>query len=86
MRLILELLSSPKIIYCPQCSNKLEEKSYHNGVRLVCRKSECGYVHYDNPTPVVAVIVEMADGVVLAHNRQWPFAFWCQIAATILES
>jgi NADH pyrophosphatase NudC (nudix superfamily) len=29
-------------------------------------------VHYGNPTPVVAAIVEHPDGVLLARNKGWP--------------
>jgi NAD+ diphosphatase len=41
--------------------------------RTVCSAS-CGFVHYDNPTPVVAAVVEHDGMVVLAHNRAWPKA------------
>ncbi|MCV6613689.1 MAG: NUDIX domain-containing protein [Cellvibrionaceae bacterium] len=40
--------------------------------RNACADLECGFVHYDNPVPVVAAIVERAGQVVLAHNVQWP--------------
>jgi ADP-ribose pyrophosphatase YjhB (NUDIX family) len=29
-------------------------------------------VHYDNPTPVVAAVVEYEGKVLLAHNSSWP--------------
>jgi NADH pyrophosphatase NudC (nudix superfamily) len=32
----------------------------------------CGFTHYDNPTPVIAAVVEHSGMVVLAHNRTWP--------------
>jgi NADH pyrophosphatase NudC (nudix superfamily) len=31
--------------------------------------------YYDNPTPVIAALVEHNGMVVLAHNRAWPQAF-----------
>lgn len=37
--------------------------------RLGCT---CGYVHWDNPVPVVAAIVEHEGAVILARNKQWP--------------
>ena len=40
-------------------------------VRNVC-SAGCGFVHYDNPTPVVAAVVEHNGMIVLAHNRAWP--------------
>jgi NAD+ diphosphatase len=39
--------------------------------RRVC-SAGCGFIHYDNPTPVVAAVVEHNGMVVLAHNRAWP--------------
>jgi len=32
----------------------------------------CGYVHWDNPVPVVAAIVEHEGAVILARNKDWP--------------
>jgi NADH pyrophosphatase NudC (nudix superfamily) len=32
----------------------------------------CGYVHWDNPVPVVAAIVEHEGAVILARNKEWP--------------
>jgi ADP-ribose pyrophosphatase YjhB (NUDIX family) len=29
-------------------------------------------VHWDNPTPVVAALVETPDGVVLVRDKRWP--------------
>jgi NAD+ diphosphatase len=40
-------------------------------VRSTCT-ANCGFTDYDNPTPVVAVVVEHNGMVVLAHNRAWP--------------
>jgi NAD+ diphosphatase len=40
-------------------------------VRSVC-SAKCGFIHYDNPTPVVAAVVEHNGKVVLAHNRARP--------------
>lgn len=42
-----------------------------NEARTAC-SAKCGFVHYDNPTPVVAAVVEHDGMVVLAHNRAWP--------------
>ena len=80
MDLILKTLHGYKINYCPQCGNKLEEQLSPSGTRLVCARPGCGYVHYDNPTPVLAIIVETPEGVVLAHNRQWPVGMFSLIS------
>ncbi|MBE0612594.1 MAG: NUDIX domain-containing protein [Burkholderiales bacterium] len=39
---------------------------------MTCPDPVCGYVHWDNPVPVVAAIVEHEGRVVLARNRGWP--------------
>lgn len=39
--------------------------------RLACSK-DCGFVHWDNPVPVVAAIVEHEGMIVLARNKAWP--------------
>ena len=54
--------------FCPYCAGLLQTQNN----RQVCAGATCGYVHYDNPLPVVAAIVELPEGVVLAHNRSWP--------------
>lgn len=41
-------------------------------VRQRCPEKACGYVHWDNPVPVVAAIVEHEQRVVLARNKLWP--------------
>ncbi len=38
-----------------------------------CLEISCNFVYYENPTPVVAAVIEYKDGnVLLAHNSQWP--------------
>lgn len=44
--------------------------------RLACTATDCSYVHYDNPTPVVAAIVQREDSVVLVQNKGWPGSFF----------
>jgi len=60
--LMLKTDDSYKTIYCPQCSPKLEELSSQDGLRLFCNTPECSDVNYDNPIPVIAIIVETKDG------------------------
>jgi NADH pyrophosphatase NudC (nudix superfamily) len=40
--------------------------------RLSCPSSECEFVHWNNPIPVVAGIVEVEGSVVLVRNVGWP--------------
>jgi len=60
--------------YCPRCAAPLAESAVQSEVRSVC-SANCGFIHYDNPTPVVAAVVEHDGMVVLAHNRSWPESF-----------
>ena len=60
--------------FCPRCAAPLVPRTVQGEARTVCSK-DCGFVHYDNPTPVVAAVVEHDGMVVLAHNRTWPPAF-----------
>jgi len=57
--------------FCPVCAAPLIPRTLQGEARQVC-SAGCGFVHYDNPTPVVAAVVEHDGRVVLAHNRSWP--------------
>lgn len=56
--------------YCPRCTHELSLQTFPDAERMAC--TNCGYIHYDNPTPVLAAIVEYGDEIVLAHNKSWP--------------
>ena len=62
-------------VFCPRCAAPLVDKLVDAESRRVC-SAGCGFIHYDNPTPVVAAIVEHEGAVVLAHNRAWPRPFY----------
>lgn len=61
----------PRFKFCPLCAAPLVERTVQREVRSAC-SAQCGFIHYDNPTPVVAAVVEHDGMVVLAHNRAWP--------------
>ncbi|QQS54459.1 MAG: NUDIX domain-containing protein [Candidatus Competibacteraceae bacterium] len=58
--------------FCPQCGNSLQTAVIDGRSRQRCTAADCGYVHWDNPVPVVAAIVELDGAVILARNRGWP--------------
>jgi NAD+ diphosphatase len=62
-------------VYCPMCAAPLVDKLVDAESRRVC-SAGCGFVHFDNPIPVVAAVVEYEGAVVLAHNRAWPRRFY----------
>lgn len=53
--------------YCPACAAPLAARALD--ARLACA---CGFVHWNNPVPVVAAIVEHEGAVILARNKDWP--------------
>jgi len=61
--------------FCPNCTSPLADTVINGEARRACSAS-CGFVYYDNPTPVVAAIVEHEGAVVLAHNKAWPGHFF----------
>lgn len=40
--------------------------------RMVCTAPACDFVHWDNPIPVVAALVQYREKIILARNAQWP--------------
>jgi ADP-ribose pyrophosphatase YjhB (NUDIX family) len=50
----------------------LEAAERDGKARLACPAEGCGYVHWDNPLPVVAAIIEHDGQVLLARNKAWP--------------
>ena len=57
--------------YCPLCKSDLQFSKVDNKNRLSCSSKTCTFVHWDNPIPVVAAIVQKEDMVVLARNHLW---------------
>lgn len=55
--------------FCPVCTRPLRLQPCGGRVRLACT---CGFVHWDNPVPVVAALVVHTDAIVLARNVAWP--------------
>lgn len=58
--------------YCPQCTQPLASAELGGAARLVCPDADCGYVHWNNPVPVVAAVVEHDGEIVLTRSRGWP--------------
>jgi ADP-ribose pyrophosphatase YjhB (NUDIX family) len=56
--------------FCPLCASTLARRLVGERERDAC--SACDWVHWDNPTPVVAAVVEYRGQVLLARNRAWP--------------
>jgi NAD+ diphosphatase len=65
--------------YCPLCASELVRKLVDSVDRLVCGAAGCSFVHWNNPIPVVAALVESARGFVLARNAKWPAGMFSMI-------
>jgi NAD+ diphosphatase len=61
--------------FCPNCASPLIDTIVNGEMRRAC-SARCGFVYYDNPTPVVAAIVEHEGAVILARNKAWPRSFY----------
>ena len=57
--------------FCPQCAAPLVESQLEDRLRHVCPTAECGFVHWNNPVPVVAAVVEYQGRILLARNAAW---------------
>jgi NAD+ diphosphatase len=58
--------------YCPLCGSGLASREIDGKDRLACTAGECLYVFWDNPTPIVAAILELQGSIVLVRNKGWP--------------
>ncbi len=62
--------------YCPLCSTELQPLAQleDSGEKVRLRCPACGWTHWNNPTPVLAAVIECADRegrVLLARNAAW---------------
>lgn len=57
--------------YCPQCAAPLDSRLLGGFERGVCPGPDCGFIYWNNPTPVVAAVVEHEGQLVLARNVMW---------------
>jgi NAD+ diphosphatase len=60
--------------YCPQCATPLQliSAAEDGGEKERLRCPACNFVHWNNPTPVLAAIVQHGDQILLARNAAWP--------------
>jgi NAD+ diphosphatase len=58
--------------FCPVCSSTIILKVLDQRERYCCTNDSCTFIHWNNPTPVVGIIVETSAGIVLAHNKLMP--------------
>ena len=62
--------------FCPACATPLQPLAMEEdgGAKTRLRCPACGWTHWNNPTPVLAAVIELADRegrVLLARNAAW---------------
>ena len=59
--------------FCPQCATALQciTALEDGGEKKRLRCGACGYTHWNNPTPVLAAVVEYQGKILLAQNAAW---------------
>jgi len=58
--------------FCPQCTAPLEWGQPDDRQRLVCRN--CGFIHYENPTPAAGVLLAENKKILLVKRKYEPAA------------
>ena len=60
--------------FCPSCATPLAmiAKEEDGGLVERLRCAACEWTHWNNPTPVLAGIVQYRDQILLARNAAWP--------------
>jgi NAD+ diphosphatase len=71
--------------FCPWCGGGLIDKQDSGRIRRACAAPGCGYLHYGNPLPVVAGLVEHEGKVLLVRNQGWPEK-WFGLVTGFLEA
>lgn len=67
--------------YCPNCATALQRMTEmeDGGAKERTRCPACNWTHWNNPTPVLAAVVELPEQegrLLLARNAAWPQKFF----------
>ncbi len=60
--------------FCPRCATPLALliQAEDGGEKARLRCPACGFTHWNNPTPVLAAVIEYDGQILLARNAAWP--------------
>ena len=60
--------------FCPSCATPLQllAQLEDGGEKQRLRCPACGWTHWNNPTPVLAAVIEYRGQILLARNAAWP--------------
>ncbi|MDH5206378.1 MAG: NUDIX hydrolase [Hylemonella sp.] len=64
---------SDEFRYCPACATALAliTQAEDGGDKQRLRCPACGWTHWNNPTPVLAAVIEYHGQILLARNAAW---------------
>ena len=59
--------------FCPSCATPLAliAQQEDGGEKERLRCGGCGWTHWNNPTPVLAAVIQYQDQILLARNAAW---------------
>jgi NAD+ diphosphatase len=59
--------------FCPNCATPLEliAQLEDSGEKERLRCPACAWTHWNNPTPVLAAVIQYQDKILLARNAAW---------------
>lgn len=59
--------------YCPNCATPLQQiaQMEDGGEKSRLRCPACAWTHWNNPTPVLAAVIEFEGRILLARNAAW---------------
>lgn len=65
-----------EVRFCSNCATELAwlSEQEDGGAKSRLRCTACGFTHWNNPTPVLAAVIELADRggqILLARNAAW---------------
>lgn len=74
-------MSAPDPKFCQACATPLAwiESVEDGGPKSRLRCPACGHTHWNNPTPVLAAIIEYHGQVLLARNAAWSHKMYALI-------
>ncbi|MES2936260.1 MAG: NUDIX hydrolase [Pseudomonadota bacterium] len=67
--------------YCPACATPLRQIAQveDGGPKERLRCPACGWTHWNNPTPVLAAVIQYRDRILLARNAAWTHKMYALI-------
>ncbi len=69
--------------YCPVCRTPLIDAERGGSLRRACPADGCSFVHWNNPVPVAAAIVEQNGKIILVRSIGWPDGYYGLVAGYV---